>query len=71
MKNMFKTLQIIWLIAAIGALIGAIINALNNKLPEASIFLAITFIGAFMFSVNKKRIKNLPTITAENKTNLQ
>jgi len=70
MNNMFKTLQIIWLIAAVGALVGAIINALNNKLSEAGIFISITFIGAYMFSVNKKRIKNLTTITEENKTNL-
>jgi hypothetical protein len=59
MKSMFKTLQIIWLIAAIGALIGAVINASNNKLPEAGIFLAITFMGAYMFGINKKRIRNI------------
>jgi uncharacterized membrane protein YfcA len=71
MKNMFKTLQIIWLIAAIGALIGAIINALNNKLQEAGIFVAITFIGAYMFTVNKKRIKNLHTNINDKVTNNQ
>lgn len=70
MKNMFKTLQIIWLIAAIGALIGAVINASNNKLPEAGIFLAITFIGAYMYGVNKKRIKNISVNTQENITNI-
>jgi hypothetical protein len=70
MKNMFKTLQIIWLIAAIGALVGAIINAFNNKLPEAGIFIAITFIGAYMYGVNKKRIKNIPTNSQQNQTNL-
>lgn len=66
---MFRTLQIIWLIAAIGALIGAIINAFNNKLPEAGIFLAITFIGAFMYGINKKRIKNISLSAQENITN--
>jgi hypothetical protein len=70
MKNMFKTLQVIWLIAAIGALIGAVINASNNKLPEAGIFLAITFIGAYMYGVNKKRIKNISINTQENITNI-
>jgi|LakMenE01Jun11ns_1017448.scaffolds.fasta_scaffold9342097_2 hypothetical protein len=70
MKNMFKTLQVIWLIAAIGALIGAVINASNNKLPEAGIFLAITFIGAYMYGVNKKRIKNISVNTQENITNI-
>jgi uncharacterized protein YqgC (DUF456 family) len=70
MKNMFKTLQVIWLIAAIGALIGAVINAFNNKLPEAGIFLAITFIGAYMYGVNKKRIKNISVNTQENITNI-
>ena len=70
MKNMFKTLQIIWLIAAIGALIGAVINASRNKLPEAGIFLAITFIGAYMYGVNKKRIKNISVNTQENITNI-
>ena len=70
MKNMFKTLQGIWLIAAIGALIGAVINASNNKLPEAGIFLAITFIGAYMYGVNKKRIKNISVNTQENITNI-
>jgi hypothetical protein len=70
MKNMFKTLQVIWLIAAIGALIGAVINASNNKLPEAGIFLAITFIGAYMYGVNKKRIKNVSINTQENITNI-
>lgn len=68
MKNMFRTLQIIWLIAAIGALIGAIMNAMNHKLPEAGIFIAITFIGAYMYGVNKKRIKNMPN-TPDNLTN--
>jgi uncharacterized membrane protein YfcA len=67
---MFKTLQIIWLIAAIGAIIGAFINAKNNKLPEAGIFLAITFIGAYMFSVNKKRIKKIPVNSQQNQSNL-
>jgi hypothetical protein len=67
---MFKTLQVIWLIAAIGALIGAVINASNNKLPEAGIFLAITFIGAYMYGVNKKRIKNISVNTQENITNI-
>lgn len=71
MKNMFRTLQIIWLIAAVGALIGAVINAFNNKLPEAGIFVAITFIGAYMYGVNKKRIKNIPDNTQENITNIQ
>ena len=70
MKNMFKTLQVIWLIAAIGALIGAVINASNNKVPEAGIFLAITFIGAYMYGVNKKRIKNISVNTQENITNI-
>jgi len=70
MKNMFKTLQVIWLIAAIGALIGAVINASNNKLPEAGIFLAITFMGAYMYGVNKKRIKNISVNTQENITNI-
>jgi hypothetical protein len=70
MKNMFKTLQIIWLIAAIGALVGAIINAFNNKWPEAGIFIAITFIGAYMYGVNKKRIKNIPANSQQNQTNL-
>jgi hypothetical protein len=70
MKNMFRALQIIWLIAAIGALFGAIINAFNNKLPEAGIFIAITFIGAYMYGVNKKRIKNIPTNSQQNQTNL-
>jgi hypothetical protein len=70
MKNMFKTLQVIWLIAAIGALIGAVVNASNNKLPEAGIFLAITFIGAYMYGVNKKRIKNISVNTQENITNI-
>ncbi len=70
MKNMFRTLQIIWLMAAIGALIGAVINAFNNKLPEAGIFVAITFIGAYMYGVNKKRIKNIPDNTRENITNI-
>jgi hypothetical protein len=69
MKNMFRTLQIIWLFAAIGALIGAVINALNHKFQEAGIFVAITFIGAYMFGVNKKRIKNIPLNTPENQTN--
>lgn len=69
MKHMFKTLQIVWLIAAIGALIGAIINAMNNKLQEAGIFIAITFIGAYMFGVNKKRIKNIPDTTSQNNSN--
>jgi hypothetical protein len=67
---MFKTLQVIWLIAAIGALIGAVINASNNKLPEAGIFLAITFMGAYMYGVNKKRIKNISVNTQENITNI-
>ncbi len=71
MKNMFRTLQIIWLIAAVGALIGAVINAFNNKLPEAGIFVAITFIGAYMYGVNKKRIKNIPDNNRENITNIQ
>lgn len=70
MKNMFKTLQVIWLIAAIGALIGAVINASSNKLTEAGIFLAITFIGAYMYGVNKKRIKNISVNTQENITNI-
>ena len=70
MKNMFKTLQVIWLIAAIGALIGAVINASSNKLPEAGIFLAITFIGAYMYGVNKKRIKSISVNTQENITNI-
>jgi hypothetical protein len=70
MKNMFKTLQVIWLIAAIGALIGSVINASNNKLPEAGIFLAITFMGAYMYGVNKKRIKNISVNTQENITNI-
>jgi hypothetical protein len=70
MKNMFRTLQIIWLIAAMGAVIGAVINAFNNKLPEAGIFVAITFIGAYMYGVNKKRIKNIPNNTQENITNI-
>jgi len=69
MKNMFKTLQIIWLIAAIGALIGAVINTFNNKLSEAGIFVAITFIGAYMYGVNKKRIKNLPANQQQNQLN--
>ena len=69
MKNMFKTLQIIWLIAAIGALIGAVINTFNNKLSEAGIFVAITFIGAYMYEVNKKRIKNLPANQQQNQPN--
>lgn len=68
---MFRTLQIIWLIAAVGALIGAVINAFNNKLPEAGIFVAITFIGAYMYGVNKKRIKNIPDNNRENITNIQ
>ncbi len=38
MKNMFRTLQIIWLIAAVGALIGAVINAFNNKLARSRYF---------------------------------
>jgi hypothetical protein len=63
-------LQIIWLIAAMGALVGAMINAFNHKLPEASIFIAITFIGAYMYGVNKKRIKNIPSNSQENQTNL-
>lgn len=71
MKNMFRTLQIIWLIAAVGALIGAVINAFSNKLPEAGIFVAITFIGAYMYGVNKKRIKNIPDNNRENITNIQ
>jgi hypothetical protein len=70
MKNMFRTLQIIWLIAAMGALVGAMINAFNHKLPEAGIFIAITFIGAYMYGVNKKRIKNIPSNSQENQTNL-
>lgn len=69
MKNMFKTLQVIWLIAAVGALIGAIINAANNKLQEAGIFVAITFIGAYMYGVNKKRVKNMPGNTQDNQPN--
>jgi hypothetical protein len=69
MKNMFRTLQIIWLIAAIASLIGAVINALNAKIQEAGIFIAITFIGAYMFGLNKKRIKNIPLNTQENNTN--
>lgn len=69
MKNMFRTLQIIWLIAAIGALIGAVINALNNKFQEAGIFIAITFIGAYMYGINKKRIKNIPNDTQKTQTN--
>lgn len=67
---MFRTLQIIWLLAAIGALIGAVINAFNHKFQEAGIFIAITFIGAYMFGVNKKRIKNIPLNSADNQTNL-
>jgi hypothetical protein len=70
MKRMFKTLQMIWLIAAVASLIGAIINAANNKLTEAGIFIAITFIGAYMFGVNKKRIKDLPVASQETNTNL-
>lgn len=69
MKSMFRTLQIIWLIAAIGALIGAVINALNNKFQEAGIFIAITFIGAYMFGINKKRIKNIPNENHNTSTN--
>ncbi|HRG58794.1 MAG TPA: hypothetical protein PK323_07520 [Bacteroidia bacterium] len=69
MKNMFRTLQIIWLIAAVGALIGAVINALNNKFQEAGIFIAITFIGAYMYGINKKRIKNIPNESQKTQTN--
>jgi hypothetical protein len=39
-------------------------------LPEAGIFLAITFIGAYMYGVNKKRIKNISVNTQENITNI-
>jgi hypothetical protein len=70
MKNMFRTLQFIWLIAAIGSLIGAVMNAVNNKFPEAGIFVAITFIGVYMYGVNKKRIKDLPLSSKETQTNL-
>lgn len=66
---MFRTLQIIWLIAAVGALIGAVINALNNKFQEAGIFIAITFIGAYMYGINKKRIKNIPNESQKTQTN--
>ena len=66
MKNMFKTLQLIWLIVATGALIGAVINAFNNKLADAGIFIAITFIAAYMYTINKKRIKNIPPSFHEN-----
>lgn len=70
MKNMFRTLQIIWLIAGIGALIGAVMNAVNSKLTEAGIFIAITFIAAYMYGVNKKRIKDLPSASKDKQTNL-
>jgi hypothetical protein len=39
-------------------------------LPEAGIFVAITFIGAYMYGINKKRIKNLPANFEENKTKI-
>lgn len=58
MKRTFKILQIVWLIAAILALGAAVESALRKQLPEAGIFLAITFIGALMFMVNKKRAAN-------------
>lgn len=69
MKNMFKILQMIWLVAAFGALIGAVVNAYNNKLAEAGIFVAITFLSAYMYNINKKRIKNIPDTAQEQLTN--
>jgi hypothetical protein len=66
---MFKTLKFIWLFAAIAALIGAAINAMNTKFEEAGIFIIITFIAAYMFNVNHKRIKNLPHTLQDNQPN--
>lgn len=56
---MFKTLMIVWLIAAIAALIAGVISAINQKFTETFIFLAITFMGSLMFFINKKRIEKM------------
>ena len=69
MKKMFKTLMIVWLIAAVAALLAAIVSAVNNKFPETFIFLAITFIGSVMFVINKKRIENMSTQDAQQPSN--
>ncbi|MFN7690335.1 MAG: hypothetical protein ACK5QU_04565 [Bacteroidota bacterium] len=69
MKKMFKTLMIVWLIAAVAALLAAIVSAVNNKFPETFIFLAITVIGAVMFVINKKRIEHMSTQDAQQPSN--
>lgn len=69
MKKMFKTLMIVWLIAAVAALLAAIVNAVNSKFAETFIFLAITFIGSVMFVINKKRIENMGTQDAQQPSN--
>ncbi|MCC6252454.1 MAG: hypothetical protein IT238_08340 [Bacteroidia bacterium] len=58
MKSMFKTMQIIWLLAAIGSLVASIINLKNNNVTDAGIFAVLTFVAIFMYYVNKKRTKS-------------
>ncbi len=61
---MFIVLQYLWLLVALGSLVGAVISAYQKNNNEAFILIAITFIGAYMYRVNKKRIVK----TASNKS---
>jgi len=49
----------LWLVAAFVTVIFATIMFMNNNMLKAFYLLALTFLCGFMFTLNRKRIKNI------------
>ena len=58
MNKMFFILKWLWLIAAIGSFVAGLLRLRNHGFGDSALYFSIALIGAVMFMVNHKRIKN-------------